>query len=53
MFGRVEVNQAARTDLQRHKYINHTKARRHNRKEIASDDCVGVIFQKTGPALVP
>src|SRR3954454_179146 len=46
MFGCVEVNQPPRTDLQRHKHINHSKARCHNRKEIASYDCVCVIFRK-------
>src|SRR3954466_12526758 len=46
MFGRVETNHPARTDLHRHKHINHSKARCHNRKEIASYDCVCVIFRK-------
>jgi hypothetical protein len=46
------MKQPSRTDLQRHKHINHAKSRRHNRKEIASYDCGCVIFQEGGPALV-
>src|SRR5690348_3834115 len=46
MFGRIEMDQPSRTDLQRHKYIDHAKASRHNREEIASYDCVCVIFRK-------
>jgi hypothetical protein len=52
MFRGIEMNQPSRTDLQRHKYIDHAKANRHNREEITSYDCVGVVFQEGGPALV-
>jgi hypothetical protein len=52
MFRGIEMNQPSRTDLQRHKYINHAKANRHYGEEITSDDCVGVILQEGGPALV-
>jgi hypothetical protein len=52
MFSRIEMDQPSRTDLQRHKYINHAKPSRHNSEEITSYDCVRVIFQEGGPALV-
>ena len=52
MFRGIEMNQPSRTDLQRHKEINHAKANRHYGEEITSYDCVGVIFQEDGPALV-
>src|SRR5438309_10765094 len=52
MFRGIEMNQPSRTDLQRHKYINHAKANRHYGEEITSYDRVGVIFQEGGPALV-
>src|SRR4051812_20420411 len=52
MFRGIEMNQPSRTDLQRHKYINHAKANRHYGEEITSYDCIGVIVQEGGPALV-
>src|SRR5947209_8182284 len=52
MFRGIEMNQPSRTDLQRHKYINHAKANRHYGEEITSYDRVGVIVQEGGPALV-
>jgi hypothetical protein len=52
MFGRIEVDQPSRTDLQRYKYIKHAKANRHNGEEITSYDCGGVILQEGGPSLV-
>src|SRR3954451_8985213 len=52
MFRGIEMNQPSRTDLQCHKYINHAKASGHYGEEITSDDCVGMIFQEGGPALV-
>src|SRR3954463_259435 len=51
-FRGIEMSQPSRTDLQRHKYINHAKANRHYGEEITSYDCIGVIFQEGGPALV-
>src|SRR3954447_2085761 len=52
MFRGIEMNQPSRTDLQRHKDINHAKADSHYGEEITSYDCVGVILQEGGPALV-
>ena len=52
MFRGIEMNQPSRTDLQRHKYINHAKANGYYGKEITSYDCVGMILQEGGPALV-
>src|SRR3954451_12850304 len=51
-FRGIEMNQPSRTDLQRHKYINHAKANGHCGEEITSYDCVGMILHEGGPALV-
>src|SRR3954449_3523134 len=40
----IQMNQPSRTDLQRHKDINHAKANRHYGEEITSYDCVGRDF---------
>jgi len=52
MFSCVEVNKPSRSNLQRYKYIKHTKGGGHGSEEIASYDCLGVIFQEGGPTLV-
>src|SRR3954454_25409250 len=41
MFRGIEMNQPSRTDLQRHKYINHAKANGHCGEEITSYDLRG------------
>ena len=52
MFGRVAMNQPSRSHIQRHKDIKHTKGGGHSGEEIASHDCLNVILQESGPALV-
>jgi hypothetical protein len=52
MLGRIEMNQTSRSDFQGDKHLNDAKGGGHRGEEIASHDCVGVILQERGPALV-
>jgi hypothetical protein len=52
MLGRIEMNQTSRSDFQGDKYINDVKGRGQGGEEVASHDCLGVVFQESGPALV-
>jgi hypothetical protein len=52
MFGRVEMTQPSRSDLQRHEHIKYAKAGGHHGEEIASYDGFGGGVQRGGPALV-
>ena len=53
VFGRIEMNQTSRSDLQGHKHIKQAKGGGYDGKEIASYDGFGMIFQEDGPVLVP
>ena len=48
----MEMNQTSRSDFQGDKHINDAKGGGHGGEEIASHNCLGVIFQESGPALV-
>src|SRR5207248_9421650 len=52
MLGRIEMNQASRSDFQGDKHIDDAKGGGYGGEEIASHDCLGVIFQESRPALV-
>jgi len=52
MFGRIEMHQAQRPDLQCNEHIKHAKGGGNSSEAITSYDSFGVIFQEGGPALV-
>src|SRR5207248_2393122 len=52
MLGRIEMNQTSRSDFQGDKHIDDAKGGGYGGEEIATHDCLGVIFQESRPALV-